>query len=329
MSALVETMFHVGEMPWHGDSTPLEQPPTSKEAIIKAGLNWRIGMQPIWMQVPGSDVLANAYTLVPEGQVVVRESDGKVLGVVGPQWTPVQNEDAFRFFDPLVQDGLALYHTAGSLRGGKTVWILAQIGEERHIVGSDTVGQFLLLSVGHDGTRGVHMLPTLIRVLCANTEGAALRRGEADGTMLKFAHTTNVVRRLEDTREFIRPFLQNFEHTTEVFKLLARAQVTAADADVYLQTLFPDPKGTEEKPANTAFAERVRALCLAKFEGDLLGYDAIPSHLQRTYWTLYNAVTEYVDHERGSDKHRLQSLWMGSGARLKEQALELAVAGVR
>lgn len=325
MSALVETMFHVGRMPWHGDSTPLEQPPPSAEAIVKAGLNWQISTQPIYMErrAPSGEL---GYHRVPEGQVVVREQDRKVLGVVGPRWTPVQNEDAFNFFDPLVQDGLALYHTAGSLRGGKTVWILAQIGEERTVIGQDTLGQFLLLSIGHDGTRGVHLMPTTIRVVCANTEGMAFGQAEEAGTMLKYAHTTNVVQRLEDTRDFIRPFLQNFEHTMEVFRVLARAQVDAGAADTYLRGVFPDPVGTKEKPANTSFAESVRALCLAKFEGDLMGYDAIPAGFQSTYWTLYNAVTEYIDHERGGDKHRLNSLWMGSGKQIKDAALELAMS---
>ena len=328
MSALVETMFYVGKMPWHREGTKLDAPPTSKEAIIQAGLDWRIEMRPLYMDAE-MDTVCGRYLSVPEGQAVVRIKDSKVLGVVGPRWTPVQNEDAFNFFDPLVQDGLALYHTAGSLKGGRLVWVLAQIGEERNIIGDDHIGQFLLLSMGHDETRGVHLLPTPIRVVCANTEGFAVDQAEKEGTLLKYAHTTNVVERLEETREFIRPFLHNFDHTVEGFKLLAQAQVKPEAADVYLRELFPDPKGTEEKPANTAFAEGVRALCLSKFEGDLLGYDAIPSEFKRTYWTLYNAVTEYIDHERGSDKHRLSSLWTGSGANLKQQALELAVAGTK
>jgi phage/plasmid-like protein (TIGR03299 family) len=329
MSALVETMFHLGAMPWHQDSTKLDKPPTSKEAIVEAGLNWRILTAPIYMQTPGSEIVANAYTQVPEGQVVIRETDKKVLGVVGPRWTPVQNQDAFNFFDPLVQDGLAVYHTAGSLREGRTIWILAQIGEERNVIGEDNIGQFLLLSVGHDGTRGIHLLPTPIRVVCANTEGMAFNQAESEGTMLKYAHTTNVVRRLEETREFIRPFLANFDHTVEVFKLLAKAQVVRVEVDAYLQGIFPDPTGTEEKPANTTFAENVRAVVQAKFEGDLLGYDAIPRQFQRTYWTLYNAVTEYIDHERGGDKHRLNSLWMGSGKQIKDRALEMAMVTLK
>ena len=327
MSALIETMFYVGAMPWHGEGQKLSQPPTSAEAIMQAGLDWEISTQPIFRirgDSPG-DLEPRVYARVPEGQVVIRETDKKVLGVVGSRWTPVQNRDAFNFFDPLVQDGYATYHTAGSLREGRTVWVLAQIGENRFIVGDDAIGQFLLLSMGHDGTRGVQLMPTPIRVVCANTLNAAEQTSDEGKTMLKFAHTTNVVKRLRETQEFIRPFLHNFEETTEVFRTLARSQVSDKAAEAYLETLFPNPKGEN---ASITRAENVRKTIMQKFEGDLLGYDAIPSHFQQTYWTLYNAVTEYIDHNRGSDKHRLNSCWLGSGAKVKERALELATVAM-
>jgi len=65
---------------------------------------------------------------------------------------------------------------------------------------------------------------------------------------------------------------------------------------------------------------------LTKFEGDLLGYDAIPEQFKRSYWTLYNSVTEYLDHERGTDAGRLKSQWFGNGAQVSQKALALALA---
>lgn len=326
MSSLVETMFYLGKVPWHGDGIKLDQPPTSKEAIVQAGLDWRVETQPIYMQDPISTL--DRFTEVPEGKVVIRASDNKVLGVVGPRWTPVQNEDAFNFFDPLVQDGMAVYHTAGSLRGGRIVWVLAQIGENRNIIGDDNVGQFLLLSMGHDGTRGIQLMPTPIRVVCANTLSAAERAEEGEQTLIKIHHTTNAVTRLNEIGSFIKPYLACFDETTEVFRLMAKANVTSKDVGVYLQELFPDPKkkadGTQP---STAFAENVRAVIQGKFEGDLLGYEVIPKQFQSTYWTLYNAVTEYIDHERGTDKNRAGSMWMGGGKQIKERALEMACVG--
>jgi phage/plasmid-like protein (TIGR03299 family) len=176
--------------------------------------------------------------------------------------------------------------------------------------------------MGHDGKRAVQIMPTPIRVVCANT----LNMAERDQfTMIKVAHTANATTRLDQIQGFIRPHLLSFDATMEMFQVLARAQADAATADVYLKTLFPDPTGED---VSTAFAERVRGEILAKFEGDLMGYDAIPAQFQRSYWTLYNSVTEYIDHDRGSDKHRLNSAWFGSGNTVKAQALELVKVAV-
>ena len=332
MSALVETMMYVGAVPWHGEGTKLNAPPTCADAIIQAGLDWSVEAQPVFTQrqLYGEDhrqILADdQFELVPEAQVIRRCTDGSTLGVVGPRYVPVQNKDGFDFFDPMVQSGDALLHTAGSLQDGKTVWILAQIGEARNIIGDDRVGQFLLLSMGHDGKRAVQITPTPIRVVCANTLGMADRMAEGkQQTMIKVAHTANANKRLGEIRDFITPHLKNFDQTMAVFQMLARAQVKAPQVDAYLKALVPDATG---EGVSNSFAERVRKELLAKFEGDLLGYEAIPAQFRDTYWTLYNAVTEYVDHERGSDKHRVNSAWMGSGKQLKAQALELATAGV-
>jgi phage/plasmid-like protein (TIGR03299 family) len=331
-------MFSVKVVPWHGLGTKLEEAPSCDVAIQQAGLDWDVETQPVFanaMQLPELSVQdlidgkpapqemvrnPGEFVPLPEAQVVRRRTDGSVLGVVGSRYVPVQNRDAFAFFDPLVQDGMAVLHTAGSLDGGRTVWILAQIGRERHIIGEDRIGQFLLLSMGHDGKRSVQISPTPIRVVCANTLGMA--DSGARKQMVKIAHTASAQVRMDQLQGFIKPYLADFETTTEMFRVLASSKVGAQEVDNYLMELFPDP---EKEGASNAYARRVRETILKKFEGDLLGYDAIPVLYRDSYWTLYNAVTEYLDHDRGTDAGRLKSQWFGSGAQMAKQALALAL----
>ena len=53
---------------------------------------------------------------------------------------------------------------------------------------------------------------------------------------------------------------------------------------------------------------------------------------KNSLWKAYNAVTEFVDHERtvkNIDKdssNKLSSIWFGSGAKLKEKAYNEALA---
>ena len=64
---------------------------------------------------------------------------------------------------------------------------------------------------------------------------------------------------------------------------------------------------------------------LELFNGRGIGSD-IPG-VMGTRWGMLNAVTELVDHERGrSDNTRMESAWFGTGANLKNRALELLAA---
>jgi len=112
--------FSVREVPWHGLGTILDNPPTIEEAIKLAGLDWTVSMQPTYCKVDGNDVkLPN--------RAVVRSTDRKVLGVVGPTYEPLQNAAAFQFFQPVIDEGHVTLETAGSLKGGQRVWILAKV----------------------------------------------------------------------------------------------------------------------------------------------------------------------------------------------------------
>lgn len=113
MAANVESMFYVRETPWHGLGTKVQEAPTSKDALILAGLDWHVVQEPVYT---GQNELVQGY------KANVRDSDRKVLGVVTDRYKIVQNEEAFSFTDALLGEGVR-YETAGSLQGGKSVWL--------------------------------------------------------------------------------------------------------------------------------------------------------------------------------------------------------------
>ncbi len=339
MAHMMETMFYVGATPWHGLGKKLETPPEAGQAIIEAGLDWEIQTQPIFAKEWSKPVLMmtengpeyrggavdESSARIESHNLIRRTSDGEIFGVVGKNWTPVQNRDAFGFFDPLVQSGMATYHTAGSLNGGRIVWILAQIGEELNVIGDDNIGQFLLLSMGHDGVRGINVQPTPIRVVCANTLSMADRQAAGQSLVRRFNHTANVHNRLEDFRDFLKPHLADYESTVEIFRRMAYKDADSGMVDSFLNSVFPDPVRDNGTKASTSRVEKVRESVLNKFEGELIGWDALPVDRRKSVWTMYQAVTEYVDHERGrTDDSRLRSAWLGDGAGVKRKALVTA-----
>ena len=57
--------------------------------------------------------------------------------MVSDRYRIVQNEEAFQFTDDLLGEGVT-YETAGSLQGGKKVWMLAKL-PEKYIIAGDEV----------------------------------------------------------------------------------------------------------------------------------------------------------------------------------------------
>ena len=322
MSHAFESGFFVVQPPWHNLGTVLDDPPaTASEAITAAGLDWEVTKEKREAIVPINGAF-RAVGVNDHFAVIRRKVDQGLtrldtLGVVGQQYRPIQNLDAFRFFDRIIQTGQVQYHTAGSLHGGRVIWVLARVHGTLQIANDDCVDKYLLITNSHDGSRPVSIQFTPIRVVCANTLSLALKRTAADHR-LTVRHTASAGARIQDAGAFLAGINDLFDQNAEVFRLLARRSVRTIDLRNYLQVLFPDP--AEGSMRNRARATREKIL--ARFE-DGLGTDTT----QATWWRAYNALVEHVDHARnaGNADARVTSAWFGQGRSLKEQGLTTAL----
>ena len=158
MADNVESMFSVREKPWHGLGTVVSEALTSAEALKEAGLDWRVYQQPIF---------TNFGKVIEGYRANVRSTDDKVLGVVSDRYKVVQNDEAFEFTDELLGEGVR-YETAGSLQGGRKIWLLAKL-PEMYVMAGDRVSSYLVFSNTHDGSGAVRAAITPVRVVCNNT----------------------------------------------------------------------------------------------------------------------------------------------------------------
>src|SRR5262249_54293695 len=157
-----------------------------EEGIKQAGLDWPVELRPLFT-AEGKKAPAFA---------AVRTDKGSILGVVGEKYRPLQNAEAFKWFQPFLDAGQASLETAGSLAEGKKVWVLAKLNRSPVVIGSgDEVEKFLLLSNGHDGSLAVRVGFTPIRVVCANTLGMAHCGGESQ--LIRLKHSRHVAENLE------------------------------------------------------------------------------------------------------------------------------------
>ena len=187
MSANVETMFYTREKPWHGLGTRVEEAPTSADALIYAGLDW---------EVIQKDIYTDGGILIPGYKANTRSTDGATLGIVSDRYKVVQNADAFQFTDDLLGAGVT-YETAGALQGGRKAWMLAKM-PQRYFIAGDEIEPYMVVMNSHDGSSGIKVAMTPIRVVCSNTLNLAL--GSAKRTWTT-KHTENVMSRVHEARE--------------------------------------------------------------------------------------------------------------------------------
>ena len=306
------SMFSVKEVPWHGLGTIVHDAPNAAEAIRLAGLDWTVSRRSIISTEAKVGLLP-----IPEYRAIVRDDNEAVLAVLGKGYTPLQNKEAFDFFNPFVESGLASFETAGSLSGGRRVWVLAKLNKAPIEIGNgDEVNKFLLLSNGHDGMMAVRTGFTPVRVVCANT--LAMAHGKGSSELIRVRHSAKVQVRVEQLQEIVNAADAKFEATAEQYRLLSKSDVSSEDIKKYVRVVF-DLEDERKELAR----ERMTNDIIRLFE---TGRGSDLKSAKGTMWGLYNAVSEKLVWEAGkSTDARLNSLWFSQGARLNAKALEEAV----
>jgi phage/plasmid-like protein (TIGR03299 family) len=312
MSHELESMAFYGWSPWHGLGTPLadEDLYDWPGACAKAGLDWDVELVPL--------VTADTRAGVAR-RAVRRQSDSRILGTVGPRYAVLQNKDAFAWFQPFLDAREAQLHTAGSLRNGSRMWVLAKLNRDPLVVApGDEVEKYLLLSHGHDGSLAVRVGFTPVRVVCQNT--LAMAHGADASQLIRVKHTREVHENLADVRQVMDLADQQFEATAQQYRLLARKSVNQADLHRYVRRALKLEDGQEPGARTRAVLEAVTALCESG-RGN-----ALPS-VRGTWWAAYNGVSEWLAYQRGrSPDNRLNGLWFGDGVGLNRHALQTALA---
>lgn len=187
MAAEVESMFYTREKPWHGLGTRVDEAQISKDALRLSGLDWKVEQEPIYTE---EGVQIAGY------QANIRDTDRKALGVVTDRYKVVQNTEAFSFTDALLGEGVR-YETAGSLQGGRKVWLLAKLPHEQIIAG-DRISPYLVFSNTHDGSGAVRVAITPIRVVCSNTLNLVFQTAKRSFSMI---HTGDIEGKMKEAHD--------------------------------------------------------------------------------------------------------------------------------
>lgn len=271
MSHNVESCFSVREVPWHGLGTIIQEAPDSEAALKLAGLDWSVKQVPVLYEGEKTGHQFN-----------VRESDNRVLGVVGGRYKLVQNAEAFAFTDELI-GGEVRYETAGSLADGKRVWMLAKMPDTRVL--DDVVEPYLCLTNGHDGFSSLKVCMTPVRVVCQNTLNMALKGAKRTWTV---RHSGNINAKMEEAQQTLGLAQNYMKKFAEEAEELYSIKVSPAQFKKLSNTLFPI---TDEMSRRKEEAQWLLQCQLKEaWDMDDLG------NIKGTGWGFMNAVSDMATH---------------------------------
>lgn len=279
---------------------------TSEQAIEKAGLDFTVEKRRL------SFLTKKGITDV-DSFATVRTDTEQCLGVVGDRYHPVQNREAFSFFDVLVHEGEAIYDRAISIDNGARIALLAKLPND-FFIGKDQVERRVLLYNSHDGSSGLRIKLLSLRLVCTNGMVAA----DTD-IAINIRHTANADIKIGQAHKLLGMVNDRFGSIEKAFNRMALKKISNKELIDFCKKLIPDNKDADSKARTEN--KRDEIISLHNNVGDA-------KHHRNTLFGAYNAVTEYVDHHyTGNDSDSiLRSNLFGTGNALKEKAFDIAFA---
>jgi phage/plasmid-like protein (TIGR03299 family) len=316
--------------PWQRFGRAFSPTGDAIEALHLSGLNWTT--EKVGLRTEDLSPIAD--------HVAIRRSDtGRVLGIVGREFQPLQNHAAFDFFRDLAGESRISFETAGDFDGGCTTWVQARLPDLNIRIGDDVSESYLFISNGHVGNRPLTIAPTTVRIICRNT----LRMAEAQGERARkrkqslevgftVRHTIGMRSALNDIRDAYAKTIRAHAATKQAYELLAAKPMTTALTSDFLRRVFENTSGPDESDR----AKTIRSNRRERIDTILASPTSNVKGTAGSAFSLFQAAVEYVDHDRGTraadgedaDEKRLVSATFGSGADLKATAWDAILEAV-
>ncbi|WP_304452924.1 DUF932 domain-containing protein [Nocardiopsis sp. YSL2] len=271
---------------WHRLGTVLPDTFDATTALRTARLDrWNVHTSPLHITESG------ATLSVPDAYATVRTHPETglpdVLGVVKGRYLPIQNEELTEVLDFITDESGAHFETAGSLRAGREVFVTMRLPETMTIAGTDKLDLYLAALNSHDGSAAMRLLVSPVRVVCANTQAAALADARS---VYAIRHTSGARGRIAAAREALGmsfTYLEEFQ--TEAERMLDQQLTDGRFMDIVGRELWPEPQEPTERKINN------RARILADVNELFVEADTQES-IRGTAWAGYQSVVEYLDH---------------------------------
>lgn len=286
--------------PWHyGQSTTFEDGCQSvEEALAAADLNWEVVKRDIYYST--QRLIGGVPTEVLEQTIgfsaTVRSDTGDLMGVVGTNYTPIQNQEAFSIVDPILEEHNAVIRAMGSFKNGRVLWMYVEVGDEMEIVPGDSVAPRLMLLKSHDSSSSFRAIPMAARMRCNNVVPTLLRNGKV--TSIRVRHSGDTQVKLDTARRALESTYEAFNAYVEAMKRFSETPINSIDLARYMHFLFPPTEGQDGDPVVSPILLKKRQTFknLWNMVGTMDDPNRMDPEMAGTAYAAYQCATYYANH---------------------------------
>ena len=328
---------------WHGLGRVFELPIPAEQAIVEAGMDFKIVKRPLFARVGDTQIKTEKIGIFREP--TADDNQYRFFGIASPEYAVLQNAEIAEILSSLTKHWPV--ETAGALGQGETMFMSLDAGSAE--IHGESVKQYFLVTDKRDGGTTLKIAFTPVRVVCQNTLVSGLRRSIVSAALM---HNPGLDKVLTARVGLLEKMQEAMTSTMATFEQLASAAITDDDARAIFADAYPEPKraakmdllddynaksgpeqlgelydeATRAQASFTYYANRAQAFR----DGAMATYGRLNDEhnsIARTPWAAYNAVVEFADYREGQSVE-LSALW-GARAGEKKRAFMKALEYVK
>jgi phage/plasmid-like protein (TIGR03299 family) len=273
------------------------------ELLESTGTNWSVEKQPL---------LTNTG-ITTESFGIIRKDNNTCLGTVKGLYKPMQNSTLAQ---TLVEAsaGIGTDFRGGLLQAGRKVYY--QIALPDHKVANDTIKRHITALNSHDGSSSIGFGTSNTVVVCQNTFWRAMKE------VSHFRHTMSAAARIQAAAEDLKNAFQFDCKVMESFSRMAELTIQKPIFEKVISSLFKTEVQANVKPEDVGSRKRKQ---MTQFNEVL--HSELASHGE-TLWGLFNAVTFWENHVAVKEERKMDSIYVGGGARQMNRTFDEIMAWV-
>jgi phage/plasmid-like protein (TIGR03299 family) len=301
-----DTVISVRDAGWHGLATVLDDYVTPEEAR-KQAFDWEPVTEPLFRRVPVFNEETGEpemrFVEIPDEVGISRSDTGEYFNAVskdlGESLEHTNNKALTEIAESVegIAAGDVRVETAGSLKGGRKVWMLLRMAEPIEIPGDPNGATipYFALQTNHDGKGSFRGQGLFTRIICDNTSQAADLEAQDRGTEFVFHHTAGIKDRIEEAKNALRMWRTNIDKWNFLMAAMMDLKVTPDQVTIFRNEFLPEP--VSKKTVSKRVLTNIET---ARNEFDLIMKSVTMDGIDGTAYGLVQAAIEFQQHVRGT-----------------------------